>query len=81
MRVGEHLRVVVDRPARNVFGLEEREPVRTRLLAGDRVDARGEGGLIPAAQRVVGELRLLQSDGHRVRALRLGSEGDFDLRR
>ena len=33
LRIGEHLRVVVDRPARDVVRLEQRQPVRARLRA------------------------------------------------
>ncbi len=47
LRIGEHLRVVVDRPARDVVRLEQRQPVRARLRDGDRFNRVGQRLAIP----------------------------------
>ena len=39
LRIREHLRVVVDRPAGDVVRLEQRQPVRARLRDGDGLDS------------------------------------------
>jgi hypothetical protein len=55
--VGEHLRVVVDRTARDVVGLEQVEPVLARLPDRDGFDLCRERRAVAHAARVVGKLR------------------------
>ena len=58
LRIGERLRVVVDRSARHARGVELRQPMLARLLGGDRLDALDERRAVADAQRVVREGRV-----------------------
>src|SRR5262245_15760804 len=55
----EDLRIVVDRAAGNAVGLEQLQPVRTRLRLGDGLDSRREIDAVAQARAVDLEFRHL----------------------
>ncbi len=59
LRVGKNLRVVIDRPARDVILVEQGEPMATRLPRGDLFNPGGERGPVPNAARVIGKVWLV----------------------
>ena len=52
LRIGEDLSVVVDRSARDVVSVEEREPVAARLRGHDALDQGGELGRLRTRLRL-----------------------------
>ena len=63
LRIGEHLRVVVDRAARDPVGVEELEPVLPRLFERHGLDRGRELRLVPDARGVVGVVGIVRPFG------------------
>ena len=57
--IGEHLGVIVDRPARNVVRLENRQPMAARFLGRDGLNSLREHRSVSYPARVVGQFGYL----------------------
>ena len=89
LRIREHGRVIVDRPAWNVVRLEQREPMRTRLRDEDRRDPLRQRRAVRAWGLEIVCCRpdehsnsltaVLMPDGHDADALRRAVLDRFDM--